>query len=298
MVGFGRLGTWFGVDHWDVRPDLITFAKGVNSGYVPLGGVLISEEIAASFATTPYPGGLTYSGHPLACAAAVESIRIFTDEDICGRAADLGEDVIRPRLEEMAATHPSVGEVRGLGCFFAIELVREPATREMLVPYDASGPEAAAMAEVMAACRARGVWPFAHFNRLHVAPPLVIGEDELRRGLDALDEALEVADAHAARLSGRLPVRVPVHGRRLRAQPLGPGGGPRPAVPRHRRWGRCRVGGCGGGHPVDDRAHERSPAADAADPDHRRRHVPPGRVDGRGTGAPQVVPQPAWTTPR
>jgi taurine--2-oxoglutarate transaminase len=196
MVGFGRLGRWFGVDHWDARPDLITFAKGVNSGYVPLGGVLISEEVAASFATTPYPGGLTYSGHPLACAAAVESIRIFTDEDICGRVADLGEDVIRPRLEEMAAAHPSVGEVRGLGCFFAIELVRSTATREMLVPYGASGPEAAPMAEVMAACRARGVWPFAHFNRLHVAPPLVIGEDELRRGLDAIDEALEVADAH------------------------------------------------------------------------------------------------------
>lgn len=197
MVGFGRLGTWFGVDHWGVRPDLITFAKGVNSGYVPLGGVLISEEIAASFATTPYPGGLTYSGHPLACGAAVESINIFTDDDICGRAARLGEEVIRPRLEGMSATHPSVGEVRGLGCFFAIELVRDRETREMLVPFNASGEAAVPMNEVMTACKARGVWPFAHFNRLHVAPPLVIDEDELRRGLDAVDEALAVADAYA-----------------------------------------------------------------------------------------------------
>ncbi len=106
MVGFGRLGEWFGVDHWGVRPDLITFAKGVNSGYVPLGGVVISEAIAASFATRPYPGGLTYSGHPLACASAVESMHIFTDDDICGRAARLGEEVIRPRLEKLRERSP------------------------------------------------------------------------------------------------------------------------------------------------------------------------------------------------
>ena len=198
MVGFGRVGEWFAVDHWGIRPDLLTFAKGVNSGYVPLGGVLISDEIAATFAERPFPGGLTYSGHPLACATAVESIRIFTDDDIPARAARLGEDVIRPALEAMAGRHPSVGEVRGLGCFFAIELVRDKSTREQLVPFNAAGADAAPMNELMAACKARGVWPFAHFNRLHVAPPLVIGEDELLRGLAAIDEALEVADGYAA----------------------------------------------------------------------------------------------------
>jgi taurine--2-oxoglutarate transaminase len=197
MVGFGRVGSWWGFDHFDVVADLITFAKGVNSGYIPLGGVVISDEIAADFATTPFPGGLTYSGHPLACASAVESIRIFEDDGIPERAARLGEEVIRPRLEQMAEDHPSVGEVRGLGCFFAIELVRDRGSREPLVPFNASGPDAAPMAEVMAACKARGVWPFSHFNRLHVAPPLVIDDAELRRGLDAIDEALEVADAHA-----------------------------------------------------------------------------------------------------
>ena len=198
MVGFGRVGEWFAVDHWGIRPDLITFAKGVNSGYIPLGGVLISEEIAATFAERPFPGGLTYSGHPLACATAVESIRIFTDDDIPARSARLGEDVIRPALEAMAGRHPSVGEVRGLGCFFAIELVRDKSTREQLVPFNAAGADAAPMNELMSACKARGVWPFAHFNRLHVAPPLVIGEDELLRGLAAIDEALEVADGYAA----------------------------------------------------------------------------------------------------
>ena len=198
MVGFGRVGEWFAVDRWGVVPDLLTFAKGVNSGYVPLGGVLIHDRVAESFADRAYPGGLTYSGHPLACAVAVESIRVFEEEDIPGRARRLGEEVIRPALEALAAEHPSVGEVRGLGCFFAIELVRDRTTREPLVPFNATGAAAAPMAETLAACRAAGVWPFSHFNRLHLAPPLVIGEDDLRAGIAAVGEALTVADRYAA----------------------------------------------------------------------------------------------------
>jgi taurine--2-oxoglutarate transaminase len=198
MVGFGRTGTWFAVDHWGVEPDLITFAKGVNSGYVPLGGVVISDEIAATFDDRPFPGGLTYSGHPLACAVALESMRVFEQDGIPERAAALGEQVIRPELEKLAARHPSIGEVRGKGCFFAIELVRDRSTREPLVPFNASGAAAAPMLEVMGAAKAGGVWPFAHFNRLHVAPPLVIDEDDLRRGIAVLDEALELADRHSS----------------------------------------------------------------------------------------------------
>ena len=196
MVGFGRIGEWFAVDHWGVAPDLITFAKGVNSGYVPLGGVVISDRVAASFTERAYPGGLTYSGHPLACAVAVESLTVFADDDIPGTAARLGEEIIRPELEAMAERHPSIGEVRGLGCFFAIELVRDLSTREPLVPFNAAGPAAAPVAEVVAACKAQGVWPFAHFNRIHVAPPLVVTPDELRTGLAGIDAALEVADAY------------------------------------------------------------------------------------------------------
>ncbi len=197
MVGFGRTGTWFAVDHWDVVPDLICFAKGVNSGYVPLGGVIISDEIAATFDDRPFPGGLTYSGHPLACAVALESIRVFEDDAIPERALDLGERVIRPELDKIAARHPSVGEVRGAGCFFAIELVRDRGTREPLVPFNAKGADAAPMGEVMAAAKSGGVWPFAHFNRVHVAPPLVIDEEDLRTGLAAIDAALEVADRYS-----------------------------------------------------------------------------------------------------
>ncbi|MEI2817019.1 MAG: aspartate aminotransferase family protein [Microthrixaceae bacterium] len=198
MAGFGRCGEWFSIQHWDVQPDLICFAKGVNSGYVPLGGVVISAEVAASFDERAYPGGLTYSGHPLACASAVASINIFKEEDVIGRAARLGAEVIGPELEKLAARHPSVGEVRGLGVFWAIELVRDRETREMLVPYNAAGDAAKPMLEVAAACKERGLWPFTHFNRLHVVPPCTISDDDVRAGLSIIDEALDVADRYVA----------------------------------------------------------------------------------------------------
>lgn len=196
MAGFGRCGEWFAVDHWDVTPDLITFAKGVNSGYVPLGGVIISDAIAATFQERPYPGGLTYSGHPLACASAVASINIFKDEGIIEHARSLGTDVIGPALHELAEQHPSVGEVRGLGVFWALELVRDRATREPLVPFNAAGPAAAPMNEFAAACKKRGLWPFTHFNRTHVVPPCTTSADEVRAGIAILDEALTVADSY------------------------------------------------------------------------------------------------------
>jgi taurine---2-oxoglutarate transaminase len=196
MAGFGRCGEWFAVDHWNVTPDLITFAKGVNSGYVPLGGVIISDRIAASFQERVYPGGLTYSGHPLACASAVASMNIFHDEGIVEHARALGTDVIAPELAKIADRHPSVGEVRGLGVFWAVELVKDRTTREPLVPYNAAGPAAAPINEFAAACKQRGLWPFTHFNRTHVVPPCTISEQELREGLAILDEALEVADRH------------------------------------------------------------------------------------------------------
>jgi taurine--2-oxoglutarate transaminase len=197
MAGFGRCGEWFAVDHWGVTPDLITFAKGVNSGYVPLGGVVISRRIADTFSERPFPGGLTYSGHPLACASAVASIGIFREEGIIEHARALGEDVIGPGLRALAERHPSVGEVRGLGVFWALELVRDRSTREPLVPFNASGAAAAPMNEFAAACKERGLWPFVHFNRTHVVPPCTTTAEEVREGLAILDEALDVADRHS-----------------------------------------------------------------------------------------------------
>ena len=192
MTGFGRTGTWFGVDNFDVVPDLLTFAKGVNSGYVPLGGVVINEAIAATFDHRVYPGGLTYSGHPLACAAAVATIETMRDERIVENAARLGAEVLGPGLAKLADTHPSVGEVRGLGAFWALELVSNPATREPLAPYGATSE---AMNATVAACKAEGLLPFVNYNRIHVVPPLNISDEDAHTGLDILDRALSVADA-------------------------------------------------------------------------------------------------------
>ena len=183
MAAFGRCGEWFAVDRWGVTPDLICFAKGVNSGYVPLGGVIISRPIADVFAERPYPGGLTYSGHVLGCAAAVASINAMKDEGIVEHARSLGTDVIGPELRALQERHPSVGDVRGLGVFWAIELVRDRETREMLVPFNAAGEAAAPMTELVAACKARGLWPFTHFNRIHVVPPCTTSADDVRLGI-------------------------------------------------------------------------------------------------------------------
>jgi taurine---2-oxoglutarate transaminase len=202
MCGFGRAGSWFAVDHFRDRsgmpvvPDLIAFAKGVTSGYVPLGGVLISDEIAATFRDRPYPGGLTYSGHPLACAAAVASITAMEDEGIIANAERVGREVLGPGLAALAERHEIIGQVRGIGVFWALELVRDRATREPYVPYNAAGADAQPMADLAAACKRRGLLPLAVMNRLHLVPPCTVTDDEARLGLDLLDEALaEISDA-------------------------------------------------------------------------------------------------------
>jgi taurine---2-oxoglutarate transaminase len=193
MAGFGRTGKWFAIEHFDVVPDLITFAKGVTSGYVPLGGVAINDAIYATFADRAYPGGLTYSGHPLACAAAVATINAMEDEGMVANAARLGEQVLGPGLRELAQRHPSVGEVRGLGVFWAVELVANQATREPLAPY---GSSSEAMNAVIAACKAGGLLPFANFNRIHAVPACNIADAEVAEGLAILDKALDVADTY------------------------------------------------------------------------------------------------------
>ncbi|WP_431710081.1 aspartate aminotransferase family protein [Glutamicibacter uratoxydans] len=192
MAGFGRSGEWFAVNHWNVTPDLLTFAKGVNSGYVPLGGVAINDEIFETFRERAYPGGLTYSGHPLACAAAVATIQAMEEESLVANAKRLGEEIIGPRLRQFAADHPSVGDVRGSGVFWAIELVKDRNTREPLAAYGGSSPE---MNQVIAAAKAAGLLPFANFNRLHVVPALNIEDAVLIEALDRLEQALVVADS-------------------------------------------------------------------------------------------------------
>ncbi|WP_039804515.1 aspartate aminotransferase family protein [Nocardia araoensis] len=196
MVGFGRVGEWFAVQAFGVEPDIITFAKGVNSGYVPLGGVLMAERIAQRYDHVVYPGGLTYAGHPLACAAGVASIAVFEREGILDHVRAVGADVLGKGLRELAGRHPSVGEVRGLGFFWALELVRDQGSRQPLIPFAAAGADAEPMAAVTAAAKARGLWPFNAGNRFQIAPPLTTTADELRTGLEIVDEVLDVADGY------------------------------------------------------------------------------------------------------
>lgn len=195
MVGFGRTGAWFGVDHDGVAPDLLAFAKGVNSGYVPLGGVLVGDAIYETFTKRPYPAGLTYSGHPLACAAAVGAINAMREEGTVAAAAGLGKDILGPGLRELAGKHESVGDVRGIGGLWTLELVRDRLTKEPLVPPGAAGPASAPMAAFTRACLDRSLLPLTMGNRVNVAPPLNVSDSDAAAGLAILDEALAVADA-------------------------------------------------------------------------------------------------------
>jgi taurine---2-oxoglutarate transaminase len=189
MAGFGRTGKWFACEHWDVVPDIITLAKGINSGYVPLGAMVISDQVADWVRDKYFAGGLTYSGHPLACAAGVASIEAFREEGIVENAAELGE-VLGDGLAALADKHESIGEVRGLGLFYGVELVKDRGTREPLVPFNASGESFAPMAKIARAASERGLYLMTHWNVIIVAPPLTITREELDGGLSILDEAL------------------------------------------------------------------------------------------------------------
>ncbi|QKW13926.1 aminotransferase class III-fold pyridoxal phosphate-dependent enzyme [Verrucosispora sp. NA02020] len=195
MAGFGRTGEWFACDHWDVVPDILTTAKGLNSGYVPLGAMTVSTRISEWLRDNMFWGGLTYAGHPLACASGVASLRIMQDEDVVGNARAMGER-LGAGLATLAERHPSIGEIRGRGLFYGVELVRDRDTREPLVPFNAKGPAAAPVGRLLKAAMQRGVYLTANFNVLRLTPPLVITADEIDLALGVLDEVLDLADEH------------------------------------------------------------------------------------------------------
>jgi taurine--2-oxoglutarate transaminase len=182
MAGFARTGEWFALDAFDVRPDLITFAKGVNSGYVPVGGVIISEPISAAFDKRVFPGGLTYSGHPLAAASIVANLTAMAEEGVVEHARQIGTDELGPGLEALADKHDVIGEVRGTGVFWAVELVADRGSREPLAAAD--------MGRLKGDLTQAGLLPFIADNRLHVVPPAVVTADEIAQGLEIIDGAL------------------------------------------------------------------------------------------------------------
>jgi taurine--2-oxoglutarate transaminase len=181
MSGFGRTGHWFAFQAHDVVPDMITFAKGVNSGYVPVGGVVFSNALAQYFDNTMFPGGLTYSGHPLAMASIVAALDAMSDEGMVENSREMGEKHLRPGLTALAAKHPMIGEVRGLGCFFALDLVADPVTREPL--------DAGTILKLKSELLARKLLPFVVDNRIHVVPPLIVTPEQIATALAIYDEA-------------------------------------------------------------------------------------------------------------
>ncbi|TML73245.1 MAG: aminotransferase class III-fold pyridoxal phosphate-dependent enzyme [Actinobacteria bacterium] len=195
MAGFGRTGRWFACDNWDVVPDILTVAKGINSGYVPLGAMIIGPRLREWVRGKYFPGGLTYAGHPLACASAVASIEAFREEGVVENAAEAGS-YLGDGLRGLAAAHPSIGEVRGLGCFWGVELVKSRETREMLVPFNASGEAAAPVARLAKAALERGLYLMTHWNVIMVVPPLTVTSEEVDEGLAILDEVLAIADEY------------------------------------------------------------------------------------------------------
>jgi taurine--2-oxoglutarate transaminase len=187
MSGFGRTGKWFGYQHSAVVPDLITFAKGVTSGYIQLGGVVISEPVSKTFDEKVFAGGLTYMGHPLACATAVATIDVMKEEKMLENATMIGDKVLGPGLHELAKKHKVIGDIRGAGVFWGVDLVSDRETHEPLAPYGASS---AAMNELVAACKKNGLMPFNNFNRIHLCPPCNISAEDAKLGLEILDKSL------------------------------------------------------------------------------------------------------------
>lgn len=190
MSGFGRTGKWFAVDHWKVVPDIMTMAKGLTSAYAPLGAVAMKPEIAARFDEQVYEGGLTYTAHPVSLAAAIANIQVMKQDQIVEHAAAMGP-VLKRLLTDLGEAHPSVGEVRSIGLFGILELVKDRQTREPMTPWNSSSPEMTALRKY---CLDHGVFLYTHWHTVLIIPPLIINQEQMAEGFKVLDEALEIMD--------------------------------------------------------------------------------------------------------
>lgn len=191
MSGFGRTGKWFAVDHWGVVPDLMTMAKGLTSAYAPLGAVAMRPAIADFFQERVYQSGLTYNAHPICLAAAIANIHVMQEDHLIEHAQQMGP-VLRCMLTDLGEAHPSVGEVRNIGLFGVVELVRNRRTKEPMAPYDGTSPEMIALRQFLLD---HGVYVHTHWHTVLIIPPLIITEDQLADGLSILDQGLAVTDA-------------------------------------------------------------------------------------------------------
>lgn len=193
MSGFGRTGKWFGVDHHGVVPDIMCFAKGLTCGYIPLGGMIIKEEIINKFNDKPLPLGLTYSGHAVACAAANEVLKIYDDENLISNAAAIGKHM-EARVEKMKEKHPSIGDYRNTGLLGCIEIVKNRKSKEPMAPWNATADEMVIMNKVNAKLLELGLFTFVRWNYIFTAPPLCINKDQMDEALDIISKAISIAD--------------------------------------------------------------------------------------------------------
>lgn len=194
MSGFGRTGKWFGFENHNVVPDMIAMAKGLTSGYLPFGCLMVSDKIASKYDDVMLPLGLTYSAHPVSCAAALETLAIYEDENLIGNAFAMGK-YMDVRLEEMKEVHASIGDCRNTGLLGCIELVKNRKTKEPFAPFNAKPDEMAIMNKVAAKIRELGMYTFVRWSYIFVAPPLCVTGEQIDEGLDIISEALKITDA-------------------------------------------------------------------------------------------------------
>jgi taurine--2-oxoglutarate transaminase len=194
MSGFGRTGEWFGINHYPhVKADIMALAKGLTSGYVPMGATVVSDEIAAHFEDNTLWAGLTYSSHPLSCAAAIANIEVYRQEGLIEQAREMGKD-LRNGLMDLAEQHPCVGEVRGTGLLQLIELVKNRDTREPMSGWNR--PASKAMREVGGILREQGMSTFVKWDWIFCTPPLIVSKEQIQEGLAIIDRALAAADQY------------------------------------------------------------------------------------------------------
>lgn len=193
MSGFGRTGKWFGFENHDIVPDMIAMAKGLTSGYLPFGCLMVSEKIASKFDDTMLPLGLTYSAHPVCCAAALEMLKIYEDDDLIANAAAMGE-YVDAQVELLKQKHPSIGDWRNTGLLGCLELVKNKTTKEPMAPFNAKPAEMTVMNKVAAKIKELGMYTFVRWNYIFVAPPLCVTKEQIDEGLKIIGEAIKIAD--------------------------------------------------------------------------------------------------------
>lgn len=195
MSGFGRTGKMFAVEHHGVEPDMITMAKGITSGYIPLGGLMVSDTIARHYENNMMAIGLTYSAHAVACAAAVENIRILQEDGMVENAARMGK-YVEAKVEELKEKHPSIGDFRNTGLLGCIEYVKNRKTKEATTPFNAKPAESEASNRMAAKVREAGMFTFVRWNYIFVAPPLMVTEAQIDEGFDIISQASAIADEY------------------------------------------------------------------------------------------------------